>query len=227
MLGGTDEAGKGDYFGPLVVAGVAVRRDQLELLVTLGVDDSKAVSDSKINEIESSIKGLCPHEVLFIGPEKYNALYGRMNNLNRLLTWAHGKVIENLLSQSLEPGVDWVLVDRFVNESSFRRGLGPKGQNVRLATWPKAESDPAVAAASILARAAYLRGLSHLSKRYGVRFRPGSGQPTLRVGQEFIETHGHDALRHVAKIHFDTTRQLGGDTALDASFIQNFVYGVG
>ena len=138
MLGGTDEAGKGDYFGPLVVAGVAVTRDQLELLVTLGVDDSKAVSDAKINEIEKSIKAVCRHEVLFIGPEKYNALYSRMNNLNRLLTWAHGKVIENLLEQPVEPHIEWVLVDRFVREDNFRRGLGPKGSAIPLSTWPKA-----------------------------------------------------------------------------------------
>ncbi|MEE2786574.1 MAG: ribonuclease HIII [Myxococcota bacterium] len=205
---GTDEAGKGDYFGPLVVAGAVVYREQLELMVELGVDDSKAISDAKIFEIEAAIKHVCPHEVLFIGPEKYNELYERMGNLNRLLTWCHCKVIENQLSANQTRPIEWVLVDQFVKEAPFRRGLGQLGAQVPLALWPKAESDPAVAAASVLARAAYLRGVERLSQRFGVRLRPGAGQPTLQAGREFLSQHGLDALKLVAKYHFDTTRQL-------------------
>lgn len=205
---GTDEAGKGDYFGPLVVAGVALKRTDLEILHTLGVDDSKAVADSRIPEIERGIKALCTTEIVLIGPEKYNDLYARIGNLNRLLAWAHGKVIEGLLERDVDPRIDWVLIDRFAGEQVIRRALGPLGRKVRLDQWPRAESDPAVGAASVLARGAYLRGLESLSKRFGVRLRGGAGGPTLASGREFVAMHGAESLRHVGKLHFATTDQI-------------------
>ena len=206
--GGTDEAGQGDYFGPLVVAGVAVRRVDIELLCALGVDDSKAVNDRKIAEIEPDIRAACSTEVLVIGPKRYNELYERIGNLNRLLAWAHAKVIENLIERT-EPSVEWVLVDRFAHESMVNRNLGPLGRKTRIDQWPRAESDPAVAAASILARAAYLRGLQRLSRRYDLVLPGGAGAPVLRAGGLFLDAHGRDRLADVAKIHFSTTQQLG------------------
>ena len=159
--------------GPLVVAGVALKRTDLEILHTLGVDDSKAVADGRIPEMERGIKALCLTEIVMIGPEKYNELYARIGNLNRLLAWAHGKVIEGLLERATETPVDWVLIDRFAGEHVIRRALGPRGKSVRLDQWPRAESDPAVGAASVLARGAYLRGLESLSKRFGVNLEEG------------------------------------------------------
>jgi ribonuclease HIII len=207
---GTDESGKGDYFGPLVVSGVAVKRGDMELLFTLGVDDCKAIPDGKIPELEQAIKGLCHTETLFIGPEKYNSLYEKIGNLNRLLAWAHAKVIGNLLAVETSEPIEWVLIDRFAPENTMLKALGDTTQDVRLDQWPKAESDPAVAAASILARGAFLRGLSGLSKRFAVNLSPGAGAPVLTSGRRFIESHGTAALRQVAKVHFATTGQIGG-----------------
>lgn len=203
---GTDEAGKGDYFGPLVVAGVALRREHLEILHTLGVDDSKALADSKLPEMEQAILALGPTEVLVMSPSKYNELHTRMGNLNRLLAWAHGRVIETLLEKA--PEADWVLVDRFADESVLRRGLGDRGRAVRFSARPKAEEDPAVAAASVLARCAFLRGIQALSRRAEVKLHPGAGPPTLASAREFVARHGKDALVHVAKVHFATTEQI-------------------
>lgn len=207
---GTDEAGKGDYFGPLVIAGVAVRRADLEILQTLGVDDSKAVADARIGQMEDGIKALCDTEVIFIGPAKYNALYEKFANLNRLMAWGHAKVIENLLERNADDPPSWVLVDRFANEHVMNRALGPLARATRFDQWPRAESDPAVAAASVLARGAFLRGLSSLSRRYGLALRAGAGQPTLASARAFIERHGKGELRQVAKLHFKTTDQVGG-----------------
>ncbi len=204
---GTDEAGKGDYFGPLVVAGVAVRREDLDVLHTLGIDDSKALADARLPEMAQGICALCRTEVLSIGPAKYNELYARIGNLNRLLAWAHGKVIENLL----EAGpVDWVLIDQFAQGPTMRRALGPLGQKVSLTERTKAEEDPACGAASVLARNTYLRGLAALSKKWGVRLRGGAGAPTLASGREFLKVHGREALNEVGKVHFATTQQIGG-----------------
>ncbi len=204
---GTDEAGKGDYFGPLVVAGVAVEREKLELLQELGVDDSKALSDVKINEIARGLEAACDHEVLVLKPSKYNELYARIGNLNRLMAWAHGTVIKALLERG---PATWVLVDKFADESLVLRAVGEVRAGVRIAQRTKAEEDPAVGAASILARAAYLRVLGSLSRRFGVELRPGAGSPTLAAGRRFIEAHGTAPLGEVAKLHFKTTEQIGG-----------------
>jgi len=207
---GTDESGKGDYFGPLVVSGVAVKRGDMELLFTLGVDDCKAIPDGKIPELERAIKGLCQTETLYIGPQKYNALYDKIGNLNTLLAWAHSKVIANLLSDENGLPIEWVLIDRFAPEKTMSKALGDTSKRVRIDQWPKAESDPAVAAASILARGAFLSGLSRLSKRFGLKLSPGAGAPVITSGHRFIEIHGVAALGEVAKLHFATTQQIGG-----------------
>ena len=207
---GTDEAGKGDYFGPLVVAGVAIRRGDLDILQTLGVDDSKAIPDARIGQMEQGIKALCDTEVIFIGPAKYNALYAKFENLNRLMAWAHSKVIENLLERNADERPDWILVDRFANDKVMTRALGPLARETRFDQWPRAEEDPAVAAASVLARGAFLRGLASLSRKYGVQLRAGAGQPTLASARTFIDRHGKGELGQVAKLHFKTTDQVGG-----------------
>ena len=208
MWGGTDEAGKGDYFGPLVVAGAALRRRDLELLFELGVDDSKSISDSKIPELERAIKSVC--QPVSIGPAKYNALYAKIGNLNRLMAWAHAKVIGQLVERSKDEPIQWFLIDQFAKGNTMARALGGLADTVRVDQWPKAESDPAVAAASILARAAFLRGVDALSKRYGVRLRLGAGSPTLGSAREFVSLHGREALGDVAKLHFATTQQVTG-----------------
>ena len=202
---GTDEAGKGDYFGPLVVAGVSLKRADLEILSTLGIDDSKAIADDRMPEMETQIRALADTEVIVLRPAKYNDLYDRFGNLNKLLAWAHGRVIENLLERG---SADFVLIDKFAHERVLRRGLGTRGRAVRFAARTKAEEDPAVAAASILARSAYVRGIKALSRRFGVRLRLGAGAPTVASAHEFVAKHGKAALSEVAKVHFSTTDKL-------------------
>src|SRR4029077_1213327 len=92
---GTDEAGKGDFFGPLVVAGVYATEATAILLRQIGVRDSKTLSDKRIAEIGVEIRQTCPVNVVAIGPDRYNEMYAKIRNLNRLLAWAHARVIEN------------------------------------------------------------------------------------------------------------------------------------
>ncbi len=202
---GTDESGKGDYFGPLVVAGVSFSRAHLEVLATLGVEDSKTLSDERMPRMVEAIRALGLTEELVIMPAKYNELYAKMGNLNRMLAWAHGKVIENLLTRG---AADWVLVDKFVDDAVFRRSLGEKGRAVRLDLRTKAEEDPAVAAASILARSGFVRGLGSLGRKFGMNLPAGAGAPVLRAGNEFVSRHGRDALGEVGKLHFATSQQF-------------------
>ena len=202
---GTDEAGKGDYFGPLVCAACYVDANTLPKLNQLGVKDSKKLSNGRVLSLADSIKKLCPYNVVAIGPEKYNQLYTKMKNLNRLLAWSHARAIENLLGQ-----VDCqnVLTDQFGDERFIQRSLLEKGKKVNLIQRPKAEMNQAVAAASILARAGFLTRLERLSAEYGLTLQPGAGDPTDKAIALFIEKHGQEKLPMVAKVHFKNTRKV-------------------
>lgn len=201
---GTDEAGKGDYFGDLVVAGVFL--DPLGGLAAerMGVKDSKKLTDKRALEIARDIKATFPHEILRISPLKYNELYEKMNNLNRLLAWAHARVIENLVERT---GAGLVVSDQFGNATVLESALMRAGQQVRLVQITQGERDLAVAAASILARATFLQRLDALSKEVGVTL-PKGATHVLPTGRQLYAQGGLPLLRQVAKLHFKTTEQI-------------------
>jgi ribonuclease HIII len=203
---GTDEAGKGDYFGPLVCAACYVDSNTSDLLIGANVRDSKKISDNRVRELAEFIKAACPHDIIVILPEKYNQLYAKFRNLNRLLAWAHAKAIENILEK-----VDCqnVLTDQFGDESLVKKALQEKGRTVNLIQRTKAERNLAVAAASILARGEFLNRLAFLSRTYGVNLRPGAGAPTDEAIREFVRKNGKDKLYQVGKLHFKNTRKAG------------------
>lgn len=206
---GIDESGKGDYFGPLVIAGICVAADDEQRLVRAGVKDSKLVSDKQAIPLAEKIRsiagpGRC--DVVHISPEKYNELYTRIRNLNRLLAWGHARVLENLLAKS---PCDVAVCDQFGDESLIRKALMEKGRAVRLVQSPRAEQDTAVAAASILARDTFLRKLGEMSEKYGVRF-PKGATHVLQAAREFVESRGEAELGKVAKLHFKTTAKVKG-----------------
>jgi len=205
---GTDESGKGDYFGPLVVAGVCVPADGREALAALGVRDSKTLSDGQAERLARAVREAYPIAVVAIGPERYNALYAKVGNLNRLLAWAHARVIENLLERI--PECREAISDQFGDARVLERALLERGRRISLTQRPRAESDPVVAAASIVARAEFLRRLDALSARFGMPLPKGAGPPVLAAGRAFVARHGADALGQVAKLHFRTTRQVTG-----------------
>jgi ribonuclease HIII len=202
---GTDEAGKGDYFGPLVVAAVYVNDATASELSDAGVRDSKRVSDRRSAELAARIRSLCPTRVVAIGPERYNALYAEMRNLNRLLAWAHARAIENLLA---DVDCQRVISDQFADERVLQRALMAKGRAIHLVQRPRAEEDVAVAAASLVARAEFLARLRQLSTDVGVELAKGAGDPVLHAGALLIRRHGTDVLAKVAKLHFRTTQVL-------------------
>lgn len=202
---GTDESGKGDYFGPLVAAGVFLPEGQEPVLQELGVRDSKRISDNRVRQLAEEIKQSYPHSIVAIGPEKYNALYEKLRNLNRLLAWAHSRVIENILE---EVNCTMVLTDQFGDESFVRNALMKKGKNIELIQRPKAEEDMAVAAASILARAEFLKRLYFLSQDAGANLPKGASPLVEEAAVGLVRSHGPDILNKYAKIHFKTTRKI-------------------
>lgn len=204
---GIDESGKGDYFGPLVIAGVYVASEQIEKLRAAGVRDSKAITDKKALALADQIRARCPFTVVPIGPERYNSLYASFKNLNRLLAWGHARAIENLLEKV---SCDRVVADQFGDERFLNSALMAKGRSIKLIQKPRAEEEMAVAAASIVARAEFLRRLNDLSAKYGVTLPKGASAAVIDAGKAFVQRHGAETLGQVAKLHFRTTESVLG-----------------
>lgn len=212
---GTDEAGKGDYFGSLAVAGVHVDPETRRILHTLGVRDGKQLTNSQVRKLAQEIQGHCGDCISLreLEPSQYNDQYDSFRrggqNLNHLLASLHTEVILNLLNKHVD--CRHVLVDRFAKEevlaTQLRFAMNP---SIELVQIPKAESDIAVAAASIIARDAFLRRLEQLSKEHQIQLPKGAFQ-VIDTGKQFVERYGAESLRHVAKWHFRTTTDILGD----------------
>lgn len=205
---GIDEAGKGDYFGPLVIAAAHVTAEIEPDLRLMEVRDSKRISDNRVLEIARDLRQICRHSIVAIGPQKYNELYPKFGNLNRLLAWGHARALENLLEQVDCP---LAIADQFGDERLILNALLEKGKKIRLEQRPKAEEDLAVAAASILARAEFLIRLKRLSDEVGTNLPKGATNVEL-AARMIVKKHGRDKLRMVAKLHFKTTKAVLGDT---------------
>ena len=202
---GTDESGKGDYFGPLVVAGVFLPEDQEKVLLELGVKDSKRFSDNRVRELAGLIKKGYTHSIVAIGPEKYNSLYIKLRNLNRILAWAHSRAIENILE---EVNCKLAITDQFGDKAFVLNALMKRGKSIELIQKPKAEEDLAVAAASILARAEFLKRLYFLSQDIGIDLPKGSSSLVEEAGLKLVKLNKVQILDKVAKKHFKLTRRI-------------------
>jgi len=202
---GTDESGKGDYFGPLVIAGVFLPDGQESVFRELGVKDSKKSSDNRVREMAEVLKQGYKHSVVSIGPERYNELYARLRNLNRILAWGHSRVIENILEQV---PCRLAITDQFGDKAYVLNALMKKGKNIELIQKPKAEEDMAVAAGSILARAEFLKRLDFLSGEFGVEIPKGASALVEEAGLKLVKMHGTQVLDKVAKKHFKITSRI-------------------
>jgi ribonuclease HIII len=202
---GTDESGKGDYFGPLVIAGVYLPDEQESVFREIGVRDSKRFSDNRVRELAEIIKRGYIHSVVSIGPERYNALYLNLRNLNRLLAWGHSRAIENILG---EVPCRLAITDQFGDKAYVLNALMKKGQRIELIQRPKAEEDMAVAGASILARAEFLKRLYFLSQDFGLDLPKGASALVEEAAVQLIRRHGPEVLDKVAKTHFKITQRV-------------------
>src|SRR6266566_2112823 len=206
---GVDESGKGDFFGPLVIAGVYVDRGIARKLVDAGVQDSKRIgSDARIRALGETIRktaaGLV--ETVLIGPQRYNELYEKFGNLNKLLGWGHARVIENLLGK--KPDCPRALSDQFADARVVEQSLLRDGRKIDIQQRTRAESDIAVAAASILAREGFINWLERRGKELGVRLERGVSENVKETAKKLVEMSGPQALREVAKVHFRTAHEI-------------------
>lgn len=202
---GIDESGKGDFFGPLCIAGVYGDEKSIAKLQSLGVKDSKLMTDTAIIKLATAIKTSCVHRVVKINPKKYNELYEQFKNLNTMLAWGHATAIELLVK---ETSCRNVIIDQFANERVVLTALKRKDLQLDLTQRHRAEEDLVVAAASILARDAFLEGLSMLGREFGLKLPKGASKLTIEAGRDFVRKHGREMLENVAKLHFKTTAVL-------------------
>ena len=210
---GIDESGKGDFFGPLVVAGVYVDRGIARKFIEAGIQDSKRIgSDARIRVLAQAIRRTqgALTETVVIGPERYNELYEKFGNLNSLLGWGHARVIENLLAR--KPGCPRALSDKFADARVIERSLLQRGRAIQLEQRTKAESDPAVAGASIIAREAFIDWLERRGKGFGMRLARGVSASVKEAARALVEKEGPEVLRKVAKVHFRTAHEIAPGT---------------
>lgn len=208
---GVDESGKGDFFGPLVIAAAYVDETIAKDLKAMNVRDSKTITtDKAAQDLAKKIRARLGDRfvVVSIGPTAYNRLYATMGSVNRILAWGHARAIENLLEKV--PNCPRALSDQFGPEQQIQRALQQKGRKIKLEQRHKAESDVAVAAASILARSGFLTAMDKLGEKIGVKLPKGASDKVKAVAAEIAKKHGGVAFLEVAKCHFKTTDDVLG-----------------
>jgi ribonuclease HIII len=205
---GIDESGKGDFFGPLVICGAYVNPDIARTLKDAGVRDSKAItSDKKIRELAAAIhRARVPTSTVVIAPPRYNDLYRKIGDLNRLLAWGHARAIEDLCK--LCPDCPRALSDKFAHVRLLERALMENGRKLVLEQRTKAESDYAVAAASILAREKFIDWLEAKGSEIGSIIPRGVSANVKNTAMELIRSHGPGVLEGLAKTHFKTAGEV-------------------
>ena len=213
---GVDESGKGDFFGPLCVAGVYVNATVVKSWQDKGVRDSKNISsDKKISELAELIRTTpgCVTTVVPIGNEAYNRLHAKMRSVNAVLAWGHARVIENLMGQKhrMNPPPVRAISDQFAaSKSVIEKALMSLGRSIELVQRHKAEEDLAVAAASILARDEFVKRLGGLGKDFAVELLKGAGANVDVLAKELFSSHGAGAVARLAKMHFRTALRAQG-----------------
>ncbi|MGB9663395.1 MAG: ribonuclease HIII [Ignavibacteria bacterium] len=204
---GVDESGKGDFFGPLIIAGFYTTPEIKKELIQLNVQDSKTLSDQKVSEIARALKEKFSDylTIVKIYPKKYNELYSKIGNLNTLLAWGHSRCIENILSKHKVPVA---ICDQFGNENFIKNALMKEGKKIELIQTTKAERFTGVAAASILARNAFLEWITKAEEKIGMKIPKGANEVVKETARKIIERLGRESLSEFVKAHFKTMNEL-------------------
>lgn len=202
---GSDECGKGDFFGPLVTAAVFVDKETQNKLRRVGVRDSKDLTESQITELARLIKISIAdnYEVIKINPAKYNQLYDHFKNLNKLLNWAHSKAIDTLLQRT---NCKTVITDKFSNKE-LNVTMKADHSSVEFIQETGAEKFVGVAAASILARNEFNQWFNQ-QKKIGHNFPKGSSDAVIEAATRLNQKFNGDKLNEYVKLHFKTLKKI-------------------
>ncbi|MFD1039576.1 ribonuclease HIII [Virgibacillus byunsanensis] len=208
---GSDEAGTGDYFGPITVACAFVKEDQIELLKELGVKDSKNLKDTTIRSISKEIIRLnIPYSLLILHNEKYNKLQKKGWSQGKMKAMLHHHAINNLLKKIENKPLEGILIDQFCEPSLYKKYISTEQESLAKNTFfmTKAESHSiAVAAGSIIARTSFLNEMDKLSAKIGTTLPKGASKLVDQTIAKVIKKKGQGALESCAKTHFANTKK--------------------
>ena len=207
---GSDEVGTGDYFGPVVVCATYVSEDKIDKLRHLGVKDSKLLTDKQMIPMAIKISQLIPYSIIYLEPERINSLSKKHDNLNFVKAFLHNKVINSILKKVGNVKLDAILIDEFTPKEKYLEYLKDSKEIVENVTTIKQgeKAHIAIAAASVLARVAFLRELSKLSKNYDLELLKGAGPEVDRNAIAFVKSFGWDELKKIAKMKFANTERI-------------------
>jgi ribonuclease HIII len=189
---GVDEAGKGDFFGPLCIAALFAEGSGVERLIELGVKDSKTISDTNIVLIGKKIRAEFQYEVIRVSPTRYNEMYPKFGNLNTMLAWGHATAIEKLSARCQCRNV---IIDKFAHEQVVLKAVKQKNLSITLTQKVRAEED-------------VVDGMDKLSQECGFELPKGASAQVIAAGKKVVALFGSDMLPKVGKMHFRTVEKI-------------------
>ncbi len=206
---GSDEVGTGDYFGPIVVTATYVTKDDVSFLDSLGVMDSKKISDDKIREIAPKIAQRIKYRSTILSNEEYNKKHSNDFNMNKIKAILHNKVLYQLVTEE-KPTYDYIIVDEFAREQKYYEYIKEASNIQRNITFmPKAEDQClSVACASIISRYLFLQEFDKLSDNLHIPLPKGASSEVDKIGEEIVEKYGKEELFKIAKLNFLNTKRI-------------------
>ena len=207
---GSDEVGTGDYFGPITVTAAYVSKENIPLLQSLGVKDSKNLSDNQICAIAQKLIKKIPYSLLILHNEKYNELQRKGMSQGKMKAMLHNQAIHHVLTKIHPSKPEAILIDQFVEPSTYYKHNENKSIPLKHLTYfsTKAESiHIAVASASIISRYAFLKEMDKLSEKAGFSLPKGASQLVDEACAQLIDKHGEKILSHFTKMHFANTEK--------------------
>ncbi|HCY7059593.1 TPA: ribonuclease HIII [Staphylococcus aureus] len=201
---GSDEAGSGDYFGPLTVCAAFVTKEHVPILKTLGVDDSKKLTDTKIVELAEQLVTFIPHSLLTLHNEKYNIQQAKGWTQVKMKAVLHNEAIKNVLEKIDSSQLDYIVIDQFAKRevySHYALSDIPLPKKTKFET--KGESKSlAIAVASIISRYAFVTNMDQISKNINMTIPKGGGAKVDVIAAKIIKKYGLSHLDTISKKHF-------------------------
>ncbi len=206
---GSDETGTGDYFGPMTVAACYVAAQDIGWLTELGVKDSKMLTDERMRTLAPLLQESLTHSVLVLPNKKYNEIQPTMNQ-GKMKAMMHNQALLHVLRKldTVEP--DWILIDQFAESNTYFNYLvdAPHIVKEKVCFATKAEQiHVSVAAASIIARVAFLNEMDQLSQQLGISIPKGAGAKVDEVAARILKKFGEETLHSMTKWHFANTQK--------------------
>ena len=206
---GSDEVGTGDYFGPIVVTATYVKKEDIPFLESLGIKDSKKVTDELILKVVPELIKKIPYRSLILTNKEYNEKYSRDFNMNKIKAIMHNKVLYQIMTE-LKPAVDYIIVDEFAREARYYDYI-KEAQEIQkgITFMTKAEDkNLAVASASMISRYIFLKEFDKLCDEVSLPLPKGAGSDVDKMGEELVAKYGEENLKEVAKYNFKNTQKI-------------------